>query len=119
MVEKGSRNNREVFRHIIGNRKVVSAPRHQQLFANLTISINGGLESRSTMLPASLAACVPLFIHSHVRRAAPEHHLCVASHRHQRPQPRLNQQAWPGWPAPDNRPPASAAIAAAVGGCRP
>ena len=43
---------------------VVSAPRVMSCcFATSTISISFvGLESRSTMLPASLAACVPVFI---------------------------------------------------------
>ena len=57
------RNDREILRDIIRNAEGGARRRSSRALADFTISMSlVGLESRSIRLPASLAACVPVFI---------------------------------------------------------
>ena len=64
MSEKHRRDDREILRDVVGNAKGRQrTASDEELLADFNhLDELRGFESRSTMLPASLAACVPVFM---------------------------------------------------------
>ncbi len=104
---KGSRNDGEIFATSLAILKVVREPRVISICLPIcTTSINlVGFESRSTMLPASLAACVPEFIATATSACASAGHRWC--HRRSSPPAALRLdigESVPAWPRVSLRP---------------